>query len=72
MIQKITGTHAISAEGPLTLTTAMLKLQASEKLTLKTGAAEVVVDGSGILIKGTMVTLKAGKITVPPGAIGPG
>lgn len=72
MIQKITGSHAISADGPLVLTTAMLKLQASEKLTLKAGEAEVVVDDSGILIKGTIVNLVAGKITVPPGAIGPG
>jgi type VI secretion system secreted protein VgrG len=72
MIQKIAGSHAITAGGPLVLTSAVLKLQASEKLTLKAGEAEVVVDGSGILIKGTMVTLRAGKITVPPGAIGPG
>jgi type VI secretion system secreted protein VgrG len=72
MMQKIAGSHSISAEGPLVLTSAMLKLQASEKITLKAGKAEVVLDGSGILIKGTMVTLRAGKITVPPGAIGPG
>jgi len=72
MMQKIAGSHSISAEGPLVLTTATLKLQASEKITLKAGQAEVVLDGSGILIKGTMVTFRASKITIPPGAIGPG
>lgn len=72
MTQKIAGNHSITADGAVVVTSAVLKLQASGSLTLKCGAAEVVVDGSGVLIKGTLVTLSAGTIKLQPGAIGPG
>jgi type VI secretion system secreted protein VgrG len=72
MKQKIDGGHSISSEGPAVLMTSRLKMEASEKITLKCGLSEVVLSSDGIAVKGLDVTVEGSDIKLTPPAIGPG
>jgi type VI secretion system secreted protein VgrG len=65
IIDKLKGSHAIEAGGPATFIGAFHKLEAKGKITLKCGASEVVIDGSGITITSPMITVMGGKIQLP-------
>ena len=55
------------------VTTSRLKLEASEKITLKCGLSEVVIGGDGVMIEGLQVTVKGSQeLKLDPAAIKPG
>jgi hypothetical protein len=62
----------MAAEGPVGVLTSRLKLQASDKITLKCGLSEVVLTSEGVSIKGLDVTIEGSKIKLTPPAILPG
>jgi type VI secretion system secreted protein VgrG len=65
VIQLISGSHSVVAGGPATFIGAFHKIEASNKITFKCGASEVVIDGSGITMKSPLITITAGKIQLP-------
>jgi hypothetical protein len=48
---RIQGSHEYSAQGAVAMTVGRCRVRATEKIVLKCGLAEVVIDGSGIAIK---------------------
>ncbi len=71
--QNIGGSHAITSKSAALVTTSRLKLEASEKITLKCGQSEVVIGTDGVLIEGILVTLKGSQeLKLDPAAIKPG
>ncbi len=65
IVDKLGGTHSITAQGPATFIGAFHKMEASGAITFKCGASEVVIDGSGISIKSPLVAILAPKIQLP-------
>jgi type VI secretion system secreted protein VgrG len=72
--QDISGGHSITAEAAGVVTASNVTLEASGKITLSCGAAEVVIDSSGVAIKGALgVTIEGtSEIRMNPPAILPG
>ena len=72
MTQKIANGHSVTATGPAMVTASKLKLEAGSSITFKCGEAELVLNGDGVTIKGTLVTIKGSNMKLTPPAIGPG
>ena len=64
ILEKIAGGHSITAGAPATFIGAFHKIEASSSITLKCGASEVVIDGSGISMTSPIVTITAGKVSL--------
>src|SRR6185369_2625884 len=64
ILEKIGGGHSITASAPATFIGAFHKIEAGTSITLKCGASEVVIDGSGIAMKSPIVTITAGKVSM--------
>jgi type VI secretion system secreted protein VgrG len=64
ILEKIGGGHSITAGAPATFVGAFHKIEAGTSITLKCGASEVVIDGSGIAMTSPLVTITAGKISM--------
>ncbi len=62
IVDKLKGSHSIEAGGMASFIGALHKYEASEAITFKCGDSEVVIDGSGITIKATLVAKLASKI----------
>jgi type VI secretion system secreted protein VgrG len=65
IVDKLKGSHAVQAGGPATFIGAFQKMEAKTSITLKCGGSEVVIDGSGITVKGALVAMLAPKIHLP-------
>jgi type VI secretion system secreted protein VgrG len=59
---KVKGGYSITGGSSATFIGAFHKLEAKTAVTLKCGESEVVIDGSGVTIKGALVTITCGKI----------
>ncbi|APR86860.1 PE family protein [Minicystis rosea] len=64
ILEKIGGAHNIVAGAPATFIGAFHKIEAGTAITLKCGASEVVIDGSGIALTSPIVTITAGKVSM--------
>lgn len=64
ILEKIAGKHDITAGSPATFIGAFHKIEAGTSITLKCGASEVVIDGSGIAMTSPLVTITAGKVSM--------
>ena len=64
ILEKIAGGHSVKAGAPATFIGAFHKIEAATAITLKCGASEVVIDGSGIAITSPIVTITAGKVSL--------
>lgn len=64
ILEKIAGGHSITAGAPATFIGAFHKIEAGTSITLKCGASEVVIDGSGIAMTSPLVTITAGKVSM--------
>ncbi|MEO5726408.1 MAG: type VI secretion system tip protein TssI/VgrG, partial [Byssovorax sp.] len=64
ILEKIGGGHSITAGAPATFIGAFHKIEAGTSITLKCGASEVVIDGSGIAMSSPLVTITAGKVSM--------
>jgi type VI secretion system secreted protein VgrG len=64
ILEKIGGGHTVSATGKAMFIGAFHKIDASGSITFKCGESEVVIDGSGVAIKGALVTFTAPNITL--------
>ena len=64
ILEKIGGDHSITAGAPATFIGAFHKIEAGTSITLKCGASEVVIDGSGIAMSSPLVTITAGKVSM--------
>ncbi|MFT3764956.1 MAG: type VI secretion system tip protein TssI/VgrG [Minicystis sp.] len=64
ILEKIAGSHSIDAGAPATFIGAFHKIEAATSITLKCGASEVVIDGSGIALTSPIVTITAGTIAM--------
>ena len=64
ILEKIGGNHTITAGSPATFIGAFHKIEAGTSITLKCGASEVVIDGSGIAMTSPLVTITAGKVSM--------
>jgi type VI secretion system secreted protein VgrG len=64
ILEKIGGNHSITAGSPATFIGAFHKIEAGTSITLKCGASEVVIDGSGIAMTSPLVTITAGKVSM--------
>jgi type VI secretion system secreted protein VgrG len=64
ILEKIGGGHSITASAPATIIGAFHKIEAGTAITLKCGASEVVIDGSGIAMTSPIVTITAAKISL--------
>jgi type VI secretion system secreted protein VgrG len=62
ILEKIAGGHSITASAPATFIGAFHKIEAGTSITLKCGASEVVIDGSGVAMKSPIVTITALKV----------
>ena len=65
IVDKLTGSHSISAKAPATFIGAFHKMEATGSITFKCGGSSVVVDFSGITIKSPIVAILAPKIQLP-------
>jgi type VI secretion system secreted protein VgrG len=65
IFDKLKGSHSVEAGAPATFIGAFHKMEAKGAITLKCGASEMVIDGSGITITSPMVTWMGGKIHLP-------
>ncbi|MFT3770331.1 MAG: type VI secretion system tip protein TssI/VgrG [Minicystis sp.] len=65
IVDKLKGSHAITAGGPATFIGAFHKMEAKTSITFKCGASSVVIDASGITIKSPIVAVLAPKIQLP-------
>lgn len=65
IIDLVTGNRSVTASAPATFIGAFHKVEASGKITFKCGGSEVVIDGSGVTLKSTLITITAGKIQLP-------
>ena len=68
--QSIGKTHGISADGAGAIDASKLTLKGSGKVTLKCGAAEIIIDSGGIGIMGKKVTVEGSQIKLSQPAIG--
>ncbi len=64
ILEKIGGSHTVTASGKALLVGAFHKIDASGSITFKCGDSEVVIDGGGIAIKAPLVTITAPNITL--------
>ena len=62
IVDKHKGSHEIEAGGPATFIGAFHKLDAKGAITLKCGASEVVLDGSGLTITSPALAIAGSKI----------
>jgi len=70
--QKIAGSHSLTTKGAAALTASRVKFDASEKITLKCGQAEIILSSSGVAFKGTDVTIEGvSSLKLTPPAIKP-
>lgn len=69
--QKISGSHSLSAEGPVVVNAPRLELKGKGTITLTCGPSKVIVKSSGVLIEGAAtVTVEGSKIELDEGALG--
>lgn len=64
ILEKIGGGQTVQAGAPATFIGAFHKIEAGTSITLKCGASEVVIDGSGIAMTSPIVTITAGKVSM--------
>jgi type VI secretion system secreted protein VgrG len=64
ILEKIGGSHSVSATGKAIFVGAFHKIDASGSITFKCGDSEVVINGSGIAIKSKLVTITAPNVTL--------
>jgi type VI secretion system secreted protein VgrG len=64
ILQKIGGSHTITATGKAVFVGAFHKIDASGAIVFKCGGSEVVISGGGIAIKSKLVTITAPNITL--------
>jgi type VI secretion system secreted protein VgrG len=64
ILEKIGGSHTVTATGKAIFVGAFHKIDASGSITLKCGDSQVVIDGSGIAIKSKLVTITAPNVTL--------
>jgi type VI secretion system secreted protein VgrG len=64
ILEKVGGGHSVTASSPATFVGAFHKIEAGTSITLKCGASEVVIDGSGISMTSPIVTITAGKVAM--------
>jgi type VI secretion system secreted protein VgrG len=64
ILEKIGGSHTVTATGKAMFVGAFHKIDASGSITFKCGGSEVVIDGGGIAIKSKLVTITAPNITL--------
>lgn len=64
LYDKVGGGVSIEAKAPATFIAAFHKWEAGTAITLKCGASEVVIDGSGVTITSPLVAILAGKIVL--------
>ncbi len=62
VLDKVSGGYSVSAGGPASFIGAFHKIDASGSITFKAGDSELVIDSSGVTIKGTLVSILASKI----------
>lgn len=62
VFDKVGGGQTVTAGGPATFIGALHKFDAATSITFKCGASEVVIDGSGVTIKGAAVAVLSPKI----------
>lgn len=65
IIDLVTGNRSVTASAPGTFIGAFHKVEASGKITFKCGGSEVIIDGSGVTLKSTMIAITASKIQLP-------
>jgi len=64
ILEKIGGSHTVTATGKAMFVGAFHKIDASGSITFKCGGSEVVIDGGGVTIKSKLVTITAPNITL--------
>ena len=64
VLEKIGGSHTVTAAGKAMFVGAFHKIDASSSITFKCGGSEVVIDGGGIAIKSKLVTITAPNVTL--------
>jgi type VI secretion system secreted protein VgrG len=64
ILEKIGGSHSVTAAGKAMFVGAFHKIDASASITFKCGSSEVVIDGGGITIKSKLVTITAPDVTL--------
>jgi len=69
--QKISGSHSLSAKGPVVVTAPRLSLKGNGTITLTCGPSKVVVTSDGVLVEGAAaLTIEGNKIELDEGALG--
>ena len=70
VIDKVGGTHSITASGSLTIIGAMQKIQADNSITLTCGESSVTITSDGISVKAPgMITITGGTMQIPKPAM---
>ncbi|HZF47687.1 MAG TPA: type VI secretion system tip protein TssI/VgrG [Polyangiaceae bacterium] len=64
ILEKIGASHTVAAGGKAMFVGAFHKVDASSAIVFKCGDSEVVIDGGGVTIKSTTVTISAPKVTL--------
>ena len=64
ILQKIGGSHTVTATGKAVFVGAFHQIDASSAIVFKCGDSEVVINGSGIAIKSKLVTITAPNVTL--------
>jgi len=69
--QSISGSHSLSADGPVVVNAPKLKLKGSGTITLTCGPSKVVVKSGGIFVEGAAsVTIEGGQVDLDENALG--
>lgn len=69
--QKISGSHSLSADGPVVVTAPRLELKGKGTITLACGPCKVIVKSNGVLVEGAAsLILEGSKIELDEGALG--
>ena len=69
--QTIKGSHSISSDGPVMVTAPQLKMKGSGAISLVCGANKVIIDSSGVAIKGGgKLEIEGSTIKLPEGFLG--
>ncbi len=69
--QSISGSHSLSAGGPVVVTAPKLKLKGSGTITLTCGKSKVVVKSAGIFVEGAAsLTIEGGQVELDENALG--
>lgn len=71
ILEKIGGSHTVTAGGLLTIAGAFHKVEASTAIKFECGGSSVTIDGSGVTIKAAAVTITAPKVILK-GSVGQG